>query len=297
MSCRRSIPRAFTLIELLVVVAIIAVLMALLIPSLGKARSMARRSMCLNNLKQWGIGYNLYADSFGDALPFTGYGDGNTSSAYLGYWDDPAYWVNAVLPMLNSSGKSYYQMQNDDIAGIAPLPTSGKNSIFVCPEVAVIKPGPTGDQPILNNCFQMFGFEPGAGITKRKVFWCYVTNSKFDNSLGQRVYYPLDATHTVLIPHPIVRRTAIPINTCTVPYLVEKMMSPDEITPPYADSIARGKTTWNRLAGRHSGGGNIAFVDGHAEWFSYKDLSAGNGDKYGSIVGRVVWDPFLGTGQ
>ena len=296
-SRRHSTSHAFTLIELLVVVAIITILLAILIPSLGKARSMARRSFCLNNLKQWGLGYNLYADSFGDALPFTGYQDGNSSSSYLGYWDDPSYWANAVPSLLNSSAKSYYDMQNDDAAGLAPLPTIAKNSIFVCPEVSIVQPGPTGDQPILNNCFQMFGIQPGGSIQKRKVFWCYVTNSKIDNSLTQRAYAPIDATHTLGIPHPIVRRTAIPVNASTVPYLVEKMMSPDEIAPAYTDSIARGKTTWTRLAGRHSGGGNISFIDGHAEWFSYNDLSAPLGDTYGSIAGKIVWDPFNGTGQ
>lgn len=54
--------RAFTLIELLVVVAIIAILAALLLPSLAGARERGRRASCLNNLRQVGIGINVYAD-------------------------------------------------------------------------------------------------------------------------------------------------------------------------------------------------------------------------------------------
>jgi prepilin-type N-terminal cleavage/methylation domain-containing protein len=54
--------KAFTLVELLVVIAIIALLMAILMPALERAREQGKRTVCLNNLRQLTLAWNLYAD-------------------------------------------------------------------------------------------------------------------------------------------------------------------------------------------------------------------------------------------
>jgi prepilin-type N-terminal cleavage/methylation domain-containing protein len=89
-----QVKRGFTLIELLVVIAIIAILAAMLLPALSKAKAKAQSIRCTNNLKQLGVANRMYCDDFNDHLAFPNWDSGNTAAAPQGW----LYAMGAGLP-------------------------------------------------------------------------------------------------------------------------------------------------------------------------------------------------------
>jgi prepilin-type processing-associated H-X9-DG protein len=255
-------------------------LIGILMPALSKARRAARALQCQSNLRQWGIGFQNYANNDGGMLPLDGIGDGNALSDAWDVWNDPDVWSNAIPPLLGAH--AYYDMQQSNT-----LPKAGSNSIWICPEAN--DPGPHAgaggqDQPATADGFYpMYGYKEENTIQKthvldpvpRKFYWCYVVNSKLNDTRSSPRMSGLRPASEVAL-------------------MVEKMMIYTEAAPIFTPpSINRAKTTWNRFTARHNHGGHILFADGHVAWFSFAELmNAPNAPSDFNQPGKIIWNPY-----
>ena len=112
--------RRFTLIELLVVIAIIAILAAMLLPALGRARETAKRIDCVGRLRQQGMAFGMYLNDNKDYYPTN---LGTTGEA----------WYQKIAQYLGLKNETYYKRTTPLVCPNTPNPPRVGTSTTVCP--------------------------------------------------------------------------------------------------------------------------------------------------------------------
>jgi type II secretory pathway pseudopilin PulG len=216
------------LIELLVVIAIIAILAAMLLPALARAKDKAIRTECLNNLKQVGLALQIYANDNRDKLPAP------LPSSNTGFWAWDLPWVPG-LNILNS-GAIW--------------------KIFYCPGTA-------------------WRF---AETNDYELFWNFVPNG----------YHVLDYALTLPgVPTMISTNVNTNMTPSSITYGVIYYPPPSPVDRVLAAdaTIMQGPGNWRNIQGGYRlphttahlngsipAGGNVEFVDGHAQWRKFAQM-------------------------
>jgi type II secretory pathway pseudopilin PulG len=234
----------------LVVIAIIAILAAMLLPALAKAKEQGRRANCISNLRQWGLGLSMYIEDFGQKYPRTKIPNG-TRGAAPGYFEDNPYWTDLfdfyyqtppqgldawfnALPPYVSQKPLYADAIQQGGAGITMYNTG--NTIFKCPTAVI---------------------DPAIDVYKRVAFQYGMNSKGLDGYPASVVYLK---TGMISSPSKFVVFNDGRTLTTETPFYGNAQKETD---------ICKPQVYTTDFSSRHTRGGCLTFADGHTSWYTY----------------------------
>ena len=277
--------RGFTLIELLVVIGIIAVLAAMLLPALAKAKAKAQQAVCLGNLRQWGLADTLYVNDNNETFPLPRYQDYAPSAdqdnpswlainGYHNLGEGNDVWFNA-LPKYVANKPMFVWAFNSTFF-------YNSKSIFTCPAATTQGLDPADKDATKGNM-----------LPNSRPLFNYAMNSK--SLANENINAVVSLTKSMMVRNPstFVLFSDVRNRSAETPYSATAANQ-----YPQGNSVVlatpHGYTT--RFSSRHNRGGSITFSDGHAAYFLYDDVVA-DGKKDSNIIAghdpgnpEIAWD-------
>jgi len=241
--------KGFTLIELLVVIAIIALLVSILLPTLGMAKELARFTVCKSNLHQYGIGMETYLTSNNDRFP-------HPELIYLD-WTKCTY---TQISQWGSSGWCRWHFPNWEFNGHL-WPNLADKDVHMCPSFY-----PLALRDGCDNCLRRDGdvdFKPRYTYSQNTYLGHYaftspVGNRKMNEGILNQVGVK-DPSNTLLF----TEENPLPIPRVNTNGLNDNIFCPTKGGGRWGDAI--GGFHIPPDGGTNAGFGNVVFADGHVE--------------------------------